>query len=232
MTPKDIMMVIKIFFFFFALVPIVCPAQKIEVRKDISRIEGEPESGFQVHLIASREVADASLARFFKGLGKTKSSGDYVTVADPVIHGRKIEGLLYGVCTGDEKKTEVWIGMPGKGDESGISEEIRKLSYDFAVTFEREQIQVQIDESLRALQAVEKKQMRLVNQQRDLDNKITNNKKEKIALEQALVDNKVALEDLTKKLEGNARAQDSVAVASGQIKKVVEMHREKQRKVQ
>src|SRR3546814_4443436 len=65
----------------------------------------------------------------------------------------------------------------------------------------------------RALQAVEKKQMRLVNQHKDLSNKIENNKKQKIELEKSLVENKIDFEDLTKKLEGNARAQDSVAVA-------------------
>lgn len=122
--------------------------------------------------------------------------------------------------------------MPGNGDESHITEELRKLIYDYAVAFYREQIQLQIDESLQALQAVEKKQMRLVNQHKDINNKIDNNKKQKIALEKALVENKVELEDLSKKLESNVRAQDSVAVASGQIKKVVEMHRERQRKVQ
>jgi len=222
------MMAVKLFFFFFALAPFACLAQKIEVEKEIYRIEGEQENGFQVGLNAPREVAQTSLSRFLKALGKTKSSGDYITVLDPVIDGKKIPGMLYGLCTGDDKNATVWLGMPGKGE----SNDIRKLTYDFAVTFRREQIQVQIDESLRALQAVEKKQMRLVNQHKDLSNKIENNKKQKIELEKSLVENKIDFEDLTKKLEGNARAQDSVAVASGQIKKVVEMHREKQRKVQ
>lgn len=226
------MMAVKLLFFFFAFTPLACLAQKIEVKKDIYRIEGEQESGFQVSLDAPREVVQASLSRFFKTLGKTRSSDDFLTAVDPLIDGKKMEVILYGACNGDGKKSTVWIGMRGKGDASGVSDDIRKLTYDFAVTFQREQIQVQIDESLRALQAVEKKQTRLVNQHKDLNNKIDNNKKEKLELEKSLVENKIELEDLTKKLEGNVRAQDSVAVASGQIKKVVEMHREKQRKVQ
>lgn len=225
-------MAAKIFLFFLALAPLASLAQRIEVKKDVSRIEGEQESGFQVSLDASPEVTGASLSRYLKSHGKVRTSGDYVTVTDPVIGGKKIAGTLYGISTGDEQHATVWIGMPGNGDESHITEELRKLIYDYAVAFYREQIQLQIDESLQALQAVEKKQMRLVNQHKDINNKIDNNKKQKIALEKALVENKVELEDLSKKLESNVRAQDSVAVASGQIKKVVEMHRERQRKVQ
>jgi hypothetical protein len=50
-------------------------------------------------------------------------------------------------------------------------------------------------------------------------------------LEKSLVDNNVELETLSKKLEQNKKGQDSVAVAGEQIKKVVEMHKESQRRV-
>jgi hypothetical protein len=78
---------------------------------------------------------------------------------------------------------------------------------------------------------VEKQQMRLVNQNKDLENKIEGNKREKIQLEKSLKNNKVELMTLTKKLEENKKAQDSVAIATEQIKKVVEMHKERQRKI-
>jgi hypothetical protein len=46
-----------------------------------------------------------------------------------------------------------------------------------------------------------------------------------------LENNKLEYESLLLKIEQNKKAQDSVAVAREQVKKVVEIHREKQRKV-
>ncbi|HEU5146541.1 MAG TPA: hypothetical protein VFT90_07505 [Chryseosolibacter sp.] len=227
------MKVVKTFVFLLFVVPLVSLAQKTQVKKETMHIDGEQATGFKTELLANEEEVTASLSRFFKTLGKTKNSSDYLTIAQPVIGGKTMPGTLYGSAIQNGKSTTVWIGMPlTSGEESSVDRDLETVMYNFAVTFQREQVQAQIDESLRALQTVEKKQMRLVNQHKDLNNKIENNKKEKIALEKALVDNKVELEDLTNKLAANARAQDSVAVATEQIRKVVEMHRERQRKVQ
>jgi hypothetical protein len=50
-------------------------------------------------------------------------------------------------------------------------------------------------------------------------------------LEKSLENNKTENQELLKRIEQNKKAQDSVAVAAEQIKKVVEMHKERQRKV-
>ena len=225
------MMVVKLFFFLLVIVPAASLAQTIDVKKEAAWIDGEKINGFQVELIASAEEVENSLSRFLKPIGKQKSSGDYLTIGEPTIIGRKSLNTLYATSKASGKTTLAWIGTSSAGEETNQDRELQRLVYDFAVTFYREKIQLQIDESLRALQAVEKQQVRLINQHKDLNNKIDNNKKEKIDLEKALVQNKVDLEELTKKLASNGQAQDSVAVAADQIKKVVEMHRERQRKV-
>jgi hypothetical protein len=46
-----------------------------------------------------------------------------------------------------------------------------------------------------------------------------------------LVDNKLEFDALNVKITQNKKDQDSVAVANEQIKKVIEMQKEKQRKV-
>src|SRR5690606_30426441 len=99
------------------------------------------------------------------------------------------------------------------------------------VTFHRERIQAQIDESMRALQAVERQQSKLTAQQRDLLQRIEANKREKEQLQQALVNNSREWEALKQRVANNSKAQDSVATAAEQIRRVVEMHRERQRNV-
>ena len=105
------------------------------------------------------------------------------------------------------------------------------MIHDFGVSFHRDKIQKQVDESVRASEAVEKQQQRLNNQNRDLSTKIEDNKREKIQLEKSFEKNKLEFETLSKRLEKNKKDQDSVAVAGEQIKKVIELHKERQRKV-
>ena len=85
--------------------------------------------------------------------------------------------------------------------------------------------------SLRASQAVEKQQQKLVNENKSLNTKLEDNKREKIQLEKSMQENVVENGTLLKKIEKNKHDQDSVATAGEQIKKVVEMHKENQRKV-
>ncbi len=226
------MTVCKIFLLVLSLMPFAVSAQSVEVKKETSRIEGENATGYQVSIAAPEEEVKSSLTKYLKLTGKTKVSGDYVTISEPLIGGKKYTTTLYSSAKQAGATTSAWIGVRAEGgEESSLDSDLRKLVYDFGVAFYREKIQVQIDESIRALQAVEKQQVRLVNQNKDLINKIENNKREKIELEQSLIKNKVELEDLTKKLQGNIKARDSVAVATEQIRKVVEMHKERQRRV-
>lgn len=225
-------MVVRMFFILLMIAPIAAIAQSVEVKKESSRIEGENTSGYQVMLSASEDEVRSSLSRYLKALGKTKLSGDYITMADPVIAGKKYAGILYATTRVNGTNAAAWIGVPsGSGEESSLDRDIEKLVHEFGVTFQREKIQAQIDESLRALQVVERQQVRLANQNKDLSNKIESNKREKIHLEKSLVANKIELDELTKRIEANAEAQDSVAIATEQIKKVVQMHKEKQRRV-
>ncbi|MEX2231703.1 MAG: hypothetical protein WD824_06065 [Cyclobacteriaceae bacterium] len=223
----------KTFFLLLALLPIVTYAQKVEVKKENSRINSENIPGYQITLASTQEEVQNSLSRYLKTIGKTKQSDDVITISEPLIEGKKYTASLYSTTKQIGNNTAAWIGVNSdSGEETSLNRDLEKLVYDFGVSFYREKIQIQIDESLRALQTVEKKQARLINQNKDLNNKVENNKREKLQLEKSLVGNKTELEDLTKKLQANAKAQDSVAIATEQIRKVVEMHKERQQKVQ
>ena len=92
-------------------------------------------------------------------------------------------------------------------------------------------IQQQIDESEKARQTVEKQQQRLVNENKALKNKLESNKRQKANLEKAIQDNEAEYITLLKRIDDNNKAQDSVAVAAEQIRKVVDAHTEKQKNV-
>jgi hypothetical protein len=209
-------------------------AQSIKVKKEKSTVKGESMDGYSVELQGTLSEVNSSFSKFLKTLGKIKQ-GDYITVTEPNVNGLVYTLPVYGITNENGKTATAWLGInPSnwkKEDAEKINKEFENLMHEFGVKFYRDKIQVQIDESLQATQAVEKQQQRLLNENKSLSTKLENNKKEKIQLEKSLVDNKLELETLLRRIEQNKKAQDSVSIAAEQIKKVVEMHKERQRKV-
>jgi hypothetical protein len=210
-------------------------AQTVNVKKEKTRIKNDYADGFEVELQATFEEVEASLTKFMKTFGKFKSVENFMVVNEPVIQGRPYTTPVYGANKQVGNIISAWVGIKTddwkKEDAETVNHDLEKMLHDFGVTFYREKIQKQIDESVRAGQAVERQQQRLQNQNRDLNGKMDDNRREKIQLERSLENNKIELETLTKRLEKNKKDQDSVAIAGDQIKKVIEMHRERQRKV-
>jgi hypothetical protein len=210
-------------------------AQTVSVKKEKTRIKNDYADGFEVELSGTYEEINEALEKLMKSLGKSKETEGYFAVAEPAIVGRTYTSTVYGSTKQVGNMISAWIGIRKSdwkdSDAENVSNALEGMIRDFGITFHRDRIQKQIDETLRAAQAVERQGQRLSNQNRSLNSKLENNKKEKIELEKSLVNNKIELETLTKQLERNKKDQDSVAVAGQQIQKVLEMHRERQRKV-
>jgi hypothetical protein len=223
-----------IIFFNLLLLTVLTHAQTIKVKKETARIKSEYADGYEVELQASSEEAQDAINKLMKTFGKTKQAEDYVVVAEPTINGTLYPSPVYGRTKQLGNIVSAWVGIRTKewdANVENVNKDLERLMYDFGVNFHKEKIQKQIDESVRALQAVERQQQRLANQNRDLNTRVEDNKREKIQLEKSIENNKVELETLTKKLERNKKDQDSVAIAGEQVKKVIEMHRERHRKV-
>ena len=118
-----------------------------------------------------------------------------------------------------------------EGDLDKCNKALEKMIYDFAVQYNQDKIQKEIDESVTALNAVEKQQQRLLTENKNLTMKLEDNKREKLQLEKSLENNKVTYETLLLNIETNKHAQDSVALAGVQIKKMMEAQKEKKKKV-
>lgn len=210
-------------------------AQTVKVKKEQTRIKNDYADGFEVELPGTYEEINEALEKLMKSLGKSKETEGYFAVAEPAIVGRTYTSPVYGSTKQVGNMISAWIGIRKSdwkdNDAENVSNALQGMIQDFGITFHRDRIQKQIDETLRAAQAVERQTQRLSNQNKSLNSKLENNKQEKIDLEKSLVNNKIELETLTKQLEKNKKDQDSVAVAGQQIQKVLEMHRDRQRKV-
>jgi hypothetical protein len=210
-----------------------CLAQAVTVKKETTRVKGENTEGYSVAL-EGKEINNA-FVKYLKGFAKVKQGFDYHTLSEVKINGNTYTSNVYAFSKENENKAEAWIGIKlGEwtgNDVDDVNKQLEKLLYDFGVQYYKNKIQVQIDESNQALQAVERQQQKLVNQNRDLNMKLEDNKREKIQLEKSLENNKLELETLLTKIDQNKKDQDSVQTANTQIKKVIEMQKDKQNKV-
>jgi len=211
-------------------------AQKVIVSKRTEKVKNENADGYASDLDAKSDDVRTSLSKFMREAGKTKNTGDMITVNEPVVNGVVyMKGILYATVAGSDVKARVWIGLiPGEWNSNEVetaTKDIEQLVYRFGIKFYKDKIQEQIDEAQRASDAVDKQAQRLTNEGKSLTNKLQNNDEEKIRLEKALEANK--LEDLVlkQKIVNNKKSQDSIAQASVKIKQVIETHKERQGKV-
>ena len=208
----------------------------VTVKSKSKKINGSSADGYAAELEGKKEDMAAAWNKYLKEIGKVKNPGGTITITEPVIGSAAYpKGIAYATIEGNEEKATVWLGLNKEewvvNDVEIVTKEIEKMVYRFGIKFYRDQIQKQIDEAQQASDAVDKQKQRLLNQNKDLTNKLINNEQQKIQLEKSLETNKLDHFVLAQKIENNKKSQDSVATAGVQIKKVVELHKERQRKV-
>ncbi|HEX5172451.1 MAG TPA: hypothetical protein VFW11_24915 [Cyclobacteriaceae bacterium] len=213
----------------------VCYSQSIKVKKETSRIKGENTDGYSIDLEGTTEEVSASLIKYFKSIGKVKQSDGIIMLTESLSVGSNVKSPVYGVVKEKASGAQAWIGIlprewsADQGDK--LDKELEKMLHEFGVKYHKEKVQSEIDASTQALTAVDKQQQRLLTESKNLNLKLENNKKEKLRLEKALEDNKLDYETLLMNIDKNKHAQDSVALAGDQIKKVMEQQKQKQAEI-
>ena len=210
--------------------------QSIKVKQEMARIKGENVSGYEIELPGNYGTIHSSFTKFLKTQGKTRGN-DPITITGASLGTGVSDAVVYGVVKEKEKDklSNAWLGIQKEdwpeGDYEKGMKALEKLIYEFGVSYHQELVQTEIDESVTALNAVEKQQQRLITENKNLNTKLEDNKREKLQLEKSLENNKLEYELLLQKIESNQHAQDSVAQAGVQIKKVIESQKEKKKKV-
>lgn len=211
-------------------------AQKVTTVKQSLKIDGEQSDGFATILEGKKEEVAVSWNKFLKEFGKPKAGASVVSINEPALGGAVYpQGIIYADIKDQGENAQVWLGIKeGEwvvNDIEIVKKDLEKEVYRFGVKYYKDKIQAQIDEAQRAHDATTRQSQRLVNQNKDLIIQLGNNEQEKIKLEERLSSNTLEHAVLLQKIENNKLARDSVSTASEQIKKVIDLHKERQRKV-
>jgi hypothetical protein len=210
--------------------------QKVTVNKKGERIKGESTEGYGTTLEGKKEEVAAAWSKYIRVLGKVKAGSDYQFIEMPAMGGTVYtSGVLYARASGNAESGSVWMGIrPDEwtvNDIKIVEESVKDLVYQFGIKFYKDKIQAQINEAQEALNIVVRQQQRLVTENNSLHSKLVSNEQQRIQLEKSLEANKLEKLVLDQKIVNNKKAQDSVAAATLPIKKVVETHQERLRKV-
>lgn len=226
----------KLALLFTLLITLSAYGQKVTVDKKSERIKGESTEGYATTLDGKKEDVAAAWSRYVKALGKVKAGSDYQFVETPAMGGTVYTtGILYTKAEGNSDKGSVWMGIrPDEwtvNDIKIVEETVKELVYQFGIKYYKDKIQAQINEAQQALAIVVKQQQRLVTENNSLHTKLVSNEQQRIQLEKSLEANKLEKLVLEQKIVNNKNAQDSVAATTIPIKRAVEMHQERLRKV-
>lgn len=211
-------------------------SQKVTVSKDTRSLKGGEATGYSADIKgASTDVLQA-FNRFVKDFGKIRTSSGIITVSAPVLGGNIYDkNSAYAIVKGDAINSTVWMGIIKnewpESDTDALSEQIKDIIYRFGITYYRNLIQQEIDQTQQALDATDRRLQKLIAQNKDFNTKLIANEEEKIRLEKAIAENKNENLILNQKIQGNKVSQDSVTNAAVQIKKVLDAQKERQQKV-
>lgn len=214
------------------LAGVLAHAQKVTVNKNSDRINGKNCDGYSTELTGSLEEVNTSLVKYLKTIGKVKATGNQFQVSEAQVNLTRYPAPFFSSTKAKGENVAVWMGVEKAADSvKDIQNELEKLVYNFGVKFYKDKIQADVDESLRAQIAAEKKQQRLALESKNLASRLDMNQKEKLRLEKALVNNRLDSAKFVTAITKNKISQDSLVIATDQIKKMVEAHKERQRKV-
>lgn len=226
----------KLSLLFTLLIAFAATAQKVTVNKKTDRIKGESTDGFSTTLDGKKEDIAAAWSRYVKTLGRVKAGNDYQFIEGPAMGGTVYTtGILYVKSEGNTETGSVWMGIrPDEwtvNDIKIVEETVKELVYQFGITYYKDKIQAQINEAQEAMNIVTRQQQRLVTENNTLHNKLLSNEQQRIQLEKSVEANKLEKLVLEQKVVNNKKAQDSVAATTIPIKRAIEMHQERLRKV-
>jgi hypothetical protein len=216
----------------FMLAGVLAYAQKVTVSGNTERVNGKNYEGYSTELTGSLEEVNSSLTKYLKTFGKVKNTGNQAQVSEVQINLTKYANPFFASSKAKGDKVIVWMGVSDESDSAkSIRNQLEKLVYNFGVKFYKDKIQADVDESLRAQNAAEKQQQRLTLEGKNLISRQEMNAKERLRLEKALTNNRLDSAKFVTAIVRNKNSQDSLAIATEQIKKMVEAHKERQRRV-
>ncbi|HSI90699.1 MAG TPA: hypothetical protein VK927_06245 [Adhaeribacter sp.] len=219
----------------FSLLALAGSAQKMVVEEKELTVNGMPRKGLQTTIQLDHKLVDKAWQSHLKDkAGKVQSSKGVYTIDRGSIESISATPLrIVSQVNASEAGTLVWWALDmgtaliSKESTPGQYESAEAFMKDFAKKLYREDIARQVAEAEKVLASTANEEARTIKQADDIKRSIEKNKQRRAELEAELARNSQELVQLNQDVETNLKAQETARQNTENMKKAVEVVRNK-----
>ncbi|HEX8546600.1 MAG TPA: hypothetical protein VF691_06530 [Cytophagaceae bacterium] len=222
----------------FLMVNFLSSAQKIKILESSEQIGDVSKSGLYVLIDLDAKHIEKAWERHLKTFGRVENSKGFFSI--PAANIRSVSSSncnVFSNVQSTSRGVKVWWALDlGNSYVTSVSNNraykaAEKILYDFAMTVYKTDINEQIEAAEQAFGTSVKNREKQQKHGEHLKKAVEKNKEEKIKLEKALQANKDNLIQLEKDIEKNKEDQKSATSDEENMKKAVELVKEKLKEV-
>lgn len=225
----------KIILFTVLMTPVSLAAQEIAIQDETKRINGTTLSGYSSTIKGdfndilnewTKNINEYQLRRRRNYMEMNEMSFPEVTPNT---------FKVFTTVNRVDSSAIIWIGFAEDISDEDNSERLQdalfNFLYKFSFDYNKQKIQKDIEEAERAATFTSRKHNRLIQEQKNLELKLTDARNEKRRLEATLEELQLEVQVLMQKIEDNQLEQTKVYQDLEQIKKVLEKHKERLKEI-
>jgi len=216
------------------LITTISSAQKIRILESTEQVGEVSRSGLYTLIDLDAKYIEKAWERHLKNYGRMETSKGIYSI--PAANIRDVSSStcnIFSTVQSTSKGAKVWWAIDmGNSYASSASNNraykaAEKILYDFALAAYKTDVNEQINDAEKALGAAVRNREKQQKHGEHLKKSVERNKEEKIELEKKLQTNKDNLVQLEKDIEKNIEEQKAAAKDEEEMKKAVELVKEK-----
>jgi len=211
--------------------------QEITVKEESKSIEKVTYTGYETTVNGDFEKHKDEWTKLLKNKGKVRKRNLLYFLEDFVFP-QITEKLLTGVTQINQSRdsiVSIWLGIDSSDLESGesskVMNEISGMLYSYVLEYRKSLILFDIQNAERAAAFTSRQHQRLIQNLDNLKLRLLDAENEKLRLEESVKSMELEIEVLKQRIENNQADQERTYEELEQIRKVLEMHKEKLKKL-
>jgi len=212
-------------------------AQEITVKEESKAIEKVTYAGYETTVNGSVEKHRDAWTKLLKNKGKVRKKNSLYFLEDFVFP-QITDKLLTGVTQINQSRDSVvtiWLGIDSsvlEEEESGkLMNEISGMLYTYVLDYKKSLVLNDIQNAERAAAFTSRQHQRLLQNLENLTLRLLDAENEKRRLEESVKTMELEIEVLKQRIENNKADQEKTYEELEQIRKVLEMHKERLKKL-
>jgi len=212
-------------------------AQEIAVREQNKTLEGTEYRGYIGTVSGSLDVHRDLWLKQVKNKGKVRKKNSVYQIED-LVFSQITEKLMSGftqILQEKDTTVSIWLGVDvaslEEGEDAKVLDEIKGMIYNYILDYRKSLVLKDIQDAERAASFTSRKHQRLIQDLETLQINLLDSENERKRLEESIKTIEFEIQVLKQKIENNKTDQETTYQDLEKIRKVLEMHKERLKKL-